>query len=125
VTEQAKRAYEGYATSTGGKTFDGRDMPPWDALPGRIKEAWRAAVVAAVDTPPKPETLTDKRVRLLHETDTARVARELKKLLPPGQGFVLMTFDFAPGGSLAYVSNAHRDDTIRVLREWLQRQGAL
>jgi hypothetical protein len=121
MTEQARRGYEGYAASTGGKTFDGRDMPKWEDLPERIQEAWRAAIVAAVDTPPKPETLTDKQLRLLHET--ARAARKLKELLPPGQRFVLMTFDFAPG-SLAYVSNAHRDDTIRVLREWLKRQGA-
>lgn len=39
----AKVGYEEYAVSTGGKTFDGRDMPKWDELPQRIKDAWRAA----------------------------------------------------------------------------------
>jgi hypothetical protein len=52
---QAKRAYEGYAASTGGLTFDGRPMPKWDDLPARIQEAWRAALVAALDETPKPE----------------------------------------------------------------------
>lgn len=38
-----KRGYEAYAKSTGGKTFDGRDMPTWDALPENIKKAWADA----------------------------------------------------------------------------------
>ena len=125
MSEQARRGYEGYAESTGGKTFDGRDIPKWSELPPRIQGAWRAAIVAAVDTEPKKETLTDLQVRLLDETQTAKVARELTKMLPPGRGFILLTFDFGPGGNLAYVSNGERDDAIRALREWLQRQVAL
>ena len=39
MSEQARRGYEGYAKSTGGKTFDGRDMPTWDELPARIQAA--------------------------------------------------------------------------------------
>jgi hypothetical protein len=62
---------------------------------------------------------------LLHETDTVRVAHKLKEWLPSGKGFVLMTFDFGPGGSFAYVSNAERDDTVRIIREWLRCQRAL
>ena len=42
----ARIGYDGYAASTGGKTFDGRTMPKWDELPDRIKEAWRAAANA-------------------------------------------------------------------------------
>lgn len=124
MTAQARRAYEGYAAFTGGKTYDGRTMPAWDNLPSRIREAWRAAIVAAVDTPAKDETLTDKQVRLLHETNVAKIGRELADKLP-GQGFILFAFDFGQQGNLAYISNAHRDDTVRVLREWLARQGAL
>lgn len=41
--------YEAYAAFTGGKTFDGRDMPKWDDLPDRIKGAWYAAWRAIVD----------------------------------------------------------------------------
>lgn len=40
--------YEAYAKQTGGKTFDGRDMPTWEQLPDRIKEAWSAAAQGIV-----------------------------------------------------------------------------
>lgn len=33
---RAKVAYEAYARSTGGKTFDGRDMPAWTAAAGAV-----------------------------------------------------------------------------------------
>lgn len=41
----AKAGYEGYAFQTGGKTFDGRQMPEWAALPARISLAWMRAAV--------------------------------------------------------------------------------
>jgi len=129
MSSQAKRGYEGYAASTGGKTFDGRDMPLWDDLPARIQEAWRAAIAAAIDSTPKSETLTDKQVRLLHESETASIGRKpfatppshppmngrlwvgqirpsldvLSEALRPDQGFVLLTADFGPSGNLALV----------------------
>lgn len=39
----AERAYEAYAKSTEGKTFDGRDMPTWDDLTQPVRNAWQAA----------------------------------------------------------------------------------
>ncbi len=42
--------YQAYAESTGGKTFDGRDMPSWEELPGRIQAAWDAAAKAIAKT---------------------------------------------------------------------------
>lgn len=42
----ARAGYEGYARFTGGKTFDGRPMPTFDALEQRIKDAWAAAAMA-------------------------------------------------------------------------------
>lgn len=42
----ARVGYEAYARTTGGKTFDGRQMPTWDALPQNIKTAWQAAAKA-------------------------------------------------------------------------------
>ncbi len=39
----ARAGYEGYSRYTGGKTFDGRTMPTFDALEHRIKAAWAAA----------------------------------------------------------------------------------
>jgi hypothetical protein len=44
--ELAEAGYRGYAAHTGGKTFDGRDMPEWTDLPERTVAAWVAAVVA-------------------------------------------------------------------------------
>ncbi len=41
-------AYEAYAKSTGGKTFDGREMPKWADLPERIQTAWCDATAAAL-----------------------------------------------------------------------------
>lgn len=43
-------AYEAYARSTGGKTYDGRDMPAYDDLGDTIQAAWQAAAQAVVDT---------------------------------------------------------------------------
>jgi hypothetical protein len=44
--ELAEAGYRGYAFDTGGKTFDGRDMPAWGELPERTVSAWVAAAVA-------------------------------------------------------------------------------
>lgn len=41
-----KTGYEAYARCTDGKTYDGRDMPAWDELPGRIQGAWSEAAAA-------------------------------------------------------------------------------
>jgi hypothetical protein len=125
MSEQARRGYEGYAKSTGGKTFDGRDMPTWEELPLRIQEAWREAIAAAVDQPPKRETLTDVQVRLLDEMGTAELGRRIKAMMPPGRGFLFWTVDYGPGGNLAYISTVSREDAIRTVREWLRKQGAL
>jgi hypothetical protein len=42
-------AYEAYAKSTGGKTYDGRDMPAWDKLSERIQQAWHDAANAVMN----------------------------------------------------------------------------
>lgn len=41
-------AYEAYKEFTGGKTFDGRDMPEWKDLGDKIQRAWEAAADAVV-----------------------------------------------------------------------------
>jgi hypothetical protein len=46
--EAGKRAYERYAYFTGGKTFDGRDMPTWTGLTQKIRDAWCGAAWAVV-----------------------------------------------------------------------------
>ncbi|HEX3781745.1 MAG TPA: hypothetical protein VHX38_18940 [Pseudonocardiaceae bacterium] len=44
--EQAEAGYTGYAEATGGKTFDGRDMPAWQDLPEHTVQAWTTAAGA-------------------------------------------------------------------------------
>lgn len=41
--QRGERAYEAYSRATGGKTFDGRDMPSWEFLGDTIQAAWIAA----------------------------------------------------------------------------------
>jgi hypothetical protein len=40
---------------------------------------------------------------------------------PRKTGFVLLTFDFGDSGRCNYISNAHRDDVVVLLREQLRR----
>lgn len=43
--------YEAYAAHTGGKTFDGRDMPTWEQVVAsgtKVAGAWEAAAAAIV-----------------------------------------------------------------------------
>ena len=55
-----------------------------------------------------------KRVRDRMQT----MGKFISRGLPPGWGFGLLVFEFrdTPGANLQYVSNAERDDMIRVLR---------
>lgn len=48
ILDLGPKAYAAYAESTGGKTFDDRDMPAWEDLGERIQRAWRAAAAAVV-----------------------------------------------------------------------------
>lgn len=47
--------YEAYAQSTGGKTFDGREMPTWQEIKDRegetpkVTKAWEAAAHAIIE----------------------------------------------------------------------------
>jgi hypothetical protein len=47
-----RTGYEAYAASTGGKTFDGRDMPLWEQLPERIRAAWDAVARSYIEPAP-------------------------------------------------------------------------
>lgn len=42
--------------------------------------------------------------------------------LPAGWGFLLHLFSFGDKGSSFYISNADRDDAIRMLQEWIAKQ---
>lgn len=48
-TELARVAFDGYNASTGGKTWDGKDVPPFDVIGEKtphVVRAWEAAVAA-------------------------------------------------------------------------------
>jgi len=53
----ARAGYEAYARFTGGKTFDGRAMPTFDALEQRIKDAWAAAAMGIFAEASRGETV--------------------------------------------------------------------
>jgi hypothetical protein len=126
MSEQAKRAYEAYSKSLDQfRDPDRRNLVGWDDLGPGTQEAWREAVAAAVDEPQPKESLTDVQVRLLEEMDTAKLARKIRAMMPPGRGFLLWTVDYGPGGNIAYVATVSREDSIRTVREWLKHQGAL
>lgn len=43
----AKLAFEAYNTAAGGKTWDGKDIPPFDEVGEKVQANWIAAVKAA------------------------------------------------------------------------------
>lgn len=53
-----------------------------------------------------------------------RIGKELRDIEPAGLGFALLVFDFGPGGNLAYVSNARREDMLRAMREFIEKNEA-
>lgn len=51
VSELARIAFDAYGASTGGKTYDGRMIPPFDEIRAknpRVAAAWEAAVRAVI-----------------------------------------------------------------------------
>ena len=49
------------------------------------------------------------------------LAQYIAVVLPPNTGFVLLAFDFGPGGRTEYVSNADRQDVVKLLREFIAK----
>lgn len=54
--DYGKIGYEAYAESTGGKTYDGRQMPAWDALPPHVQNAWAAAANSIITAHERTQT---------------------------------------------------------------------
>lgn len=55
------------------------------------------------------------------EADARDIGRTIQACLPKGVGFALLLFDFGPGGTMSWLSNAQRADMIRALREMIVR----
>ncbi len=47
------------------------------------------------------------------------IGRSIADGLPPGWGFCLLVFQFGPEGNTNYISNAHREDMIKALEEFV------
>jgi len=52
-----------------------------------------------------------------------QTARAVEEQLPEGTGFFVLAFNFwaAPGAPAQYVSNARREDVIKAMHEFLER----
>lgn len=44
ITELSARAFAAYNTQAGGKTWDGKDIPPWEKTGEKVQANWRAAL---------------------------------------------------------------------------------
>lgn len=56
------------------------------------------------------------------EGSLREVGRAIAGELPEGWGFCLFIFDFAPKGSLFFLSTAERADMLKLLEEFIERQ---
>lgn len=54
----------------------------------------------------------------------ADMAKTLQDRLPDNHGFILLAFEFSPGGRLYYTANCDRVDAINCLKEFLIQAGA-
>ncbi len=65
------------------------------------------------------ETEGERAERLHAESEARRIADLIKKELPKGRVFILLTADVGKGGNAAYTSNMARGDAVRFLTETL------
>lgn len=45
--------------------------------------------------------------------------------MPSGFGFSLLIFSYGEGGNLFYISSAHREDIVKTMIEFIEKQGYL
>jgi hypothetical protein len=50
--------------------------------------------------------------------------RRIKNECPKGWGFALLMFEYGGGGSMVWLSSAAREDMLKALQEFLQKQGS-
>lgn len=49
------------------------------------------------------------------------IGKRIGASIPPGWGFNLQIFEFEPGDALFYISNANREDIVKVMKEFIAR----
>jgi hypothetical protein len=67
------------------------------------------------------ENRVQVQLRFVLEQQCRELAELLKSKVPAGVGFTLFLSDYGEGGNVAYVSTIDRHDSIRLVREWLDR----
>lgn len=69
------------------------------------------------------ETTVQRQVRMVLEAECAEMGRVIASACSAGTGFVLVMFDFceANKGNMAYLSNGRRPETIKMLKELLEK----
>lgn len=51
-----------------------------------------------------------------------KLANQLKEQMPEGWGFTLQIFSYGENGVNFYISTANRDDMIRLMQEFINRE---
>lgn len=71
------------------------------------------------------EDSEDYRVPVPPEVKTSlrAIGKVIDEALPDGWGFALLVFTFG-GGTMTYISNADRQDMLKAMQEFLQKQGS-
>lgn len=72
-----QRAFEAYNEAKGGRTYDGKPIPPWDAVGDDVRSAWeRAAAVVVIATLRERDERDRGRGALSAEHDVAKAQCE-------------------------------------------------
>lgn len=67
------------------------------------------------------ESEEQRRARLALEAKAIEIGKQIDSALPSGTGFAVVLFDFGDEGNFAYMSNARREDMVRLLMEWAEK----
>ena len=51
------------------------------------------------------------------------IGETIKTGLPANMGFALLMFDYGEGGAMFYLSSAQREDMLKAMREFMEKQG--
>jgi hypothetical protein len=56
------------------------------------------------------------------EQQLKAVGRAVKDNMPDGWGFTLFMFSYGADGSMFYLSSANREDMVKAMKEFIERQ---
>ena len=50
------------------------------------------------------------------------IGEKLRDVMPEGYGFTFLMYSFGEGGNMFYISNAMREDMIKSMKEFIEKQ---